>query len=66
MTVKLLQLFLNMKIKLEAFYDQKKNMAAANILFLKPGGVTSKDGKSLKDSFVLRNKIQCFKSRLQK
>jgi hypothetical protein len=40
--------------------------AAANIVFLKPGGITSQEGKSLKVISVIRNEIQCFKSRLQK
>ncbi len=43
-----------------------KRKTTANILFLKPGGVTSQEGESLKVSFVLRNEIECFKSRLQK
>ena len=41
-------------------------MAAGNIVFLKPGRVTSQEGKSLIGNSVLRNEIQCFKSRLQK
>ncbi len=39
---------------------------SASIVFLKPGRVTSQEGKSVIISSVLRNEIQYFKSRLQK
>jgi hypothetical protein len=37
-----------------------------NIVFLKPSRVISQEEKSLLVSSVLRNEIQCLKSRLQK